>query len=189
MRLVACAVLVAGFAATPSLAGDWKRLLPADLSKPAQRGSPLRALWSAKIQDSDRYLVDVAKIARYAKAGVDAPFLTISHRFQASGAVVVTVSMALYANVCDGGANSATSTQLWSVCPMKIEVTGDGPRRVLEMPGCYLDVQSDRSPGAPDVATNGSFAYLDPRNGELTVEAIQGGKAVPDCTKVVQTRS
>ena len=185
-RAVATLLLVAS-ASPPVHAGGsaWTRMAYSDV-----RADPaLSRTWRAQAVAVDASFLADAGAEALRRLGGRAPLVAVSASFSRPG-VEVSVSIALGAGLCDSGPNSATSTQIHSVCPMKVAVTrGATTRTLLVDRSCFLDVAHDASPGGPAVADNGDFAFLDASGRKLTVETIRDGAPIDECTRTVDVGS
>ncbi len=177
--------LVTGSGCLGAEAARWQRMTYADVYSPA--GSSLRPVWGREMRQVDANFLADAGAASFRNMGNKGPFAAVSTSFsRASGTVLVSVMLG--AGLCDSGANTASSTQIHSVCPMKVVVSGRGtaaPRTFDVASACFLDVAHDFDGVGPNPADNGDFAFLNQEGTELTVNTIREGKPIPGCSKVV----
>ena len=176
-------------AATLALTGaaaaqDWKPMTFSDLLQPSAATPQMVEIWGDLINSNNRYFRETLKEERFMKGNAPAQFL--SHTFT-DGASQITVSLISIMRECDTGANSFSSTDLHSICPVRVTVTGPQGVKTTRSKGCFLYAYQD-VPDAPDPRTNATFVAYDAKQGVVTVRALRDGRPVRDCTTTIKIR-
>jgi hypothetical protein len=165
-----------------ALAQDWQVLTYNNLTTPSAAPPAMLQIWGDLIADNNRYFRDELKDPRFKTGNAPAEFL--SHTFT-DGQEQITVSLINIARRCDNGANSASSTDIHGICPLRVVVTGPSGSKTTRTTGCFLVVP----PGDPsnlDPRKNATFAAYDPKQRTVTVRALRNGRPLNSCTATVK---
>ena len=141
----------------------------------------LTKLWAKEIAaNDDKYRED--NNAQLIKNG-HAPAVALYSVYQ-EGDQTVIVSILNVAKFCQDGPNDAASTQLHSVCPVRVTVERGGESKSVDYPeACFLDITYGNPPGGPNPVTNATLTRYDRQAGRVDLIAIRDNRSLPQCSK------
>ena len=141
----------------------------------------LMKLWVNEIAaNDDKYRED--NNAQLIKNG-HAPAEALYSVYQDSGQTVI-VSILNTAKYCQNGPNDAASTQLHSVCPVRVTVVRGQASSSVDYPdACFLDITYGNPPGGPNPVTNATLTRYDRQAGMVDLIAIRDNRSLPQCAK------
>lgn len=156
-------------------------------SKTIQLPGFLKRIWAKEIAENDRkYIVEnIADPNGNSLLGKDghAPARALYSVYQDGGRTVVA-SLLDTAKFCEDGPSDFNSTQIHSICPIRVTVVqGQTVKNADYQGGCFLDITYGNPPGGPDPATNASLTRYDRQAGVVELIAIRGNRSLPECAK------
>ncbi len=166
---------------------SWDRMTvtaPGFMSKPKTLQLPdfLMKLWAKEIAENDQKFRDEGNAKLFYKDG-HAPAEALYSVYQDGGQTVI-VSILNTPKFCQDGPNDAASTQLHSVCPVRVTVERGGESKSVDYPdACFLDITYGNPPGGPNPVTNATLVRYDHQAGRVDLIAIRDNRSLPQCSK------
>lgn len=145
----------------------------------------LKKIWAKEIAENDKQFAETSPRLIYKDGHAHADALWSVYQ---DGDRTVVVSLAHTGKFCEEGPNDFNSTQIHSVCPIRVTVVRGQSVKNADYPGgCFLDSTFDSAPGevgsGPDPTVNASLTRYDRQAGMVELVAIRDNRSLPECAK------